>query len=612
MTTRHAEAGGLQPPRRLGWWLAVALVAGSPCLVGPAFFSPFMRYDDEKIILQNPLAREGFTAQTIEQVARPPLGAFRGYYAQYIPLTYLGLGLQYRLCGERAWTFRLANLLFHLGSALLLYRIILALRARGRTGESQEPRGEATPAAAAFGAALFFFHPTNVESVAWAAERNNVQSLFFAMLSWWLLLERGRRGWALVAFGAALLSKPMAVGFAPLLIFSELLLRPEARGRRQAWCAACGALAAFAALLAYGASPGNLLPLTGGSVLSWALTSVSVLGRALAHVFAPVNLSFFYAVAPVHGLADAYLALAALLVAWLWWTLRRLPVDGRYLVVFGLGGLLTLAPVMSPRTISFLYQDRFIYFALPAFAALAVLAWQAAKRRMGRLGLLAAPVSGRLAAAAAALLIALLAGLALRRAGDFRDTDTLFADAAAKQPYSFYAQFMLAHKLLVNAIEPQVSRAERQVILYEALTHMRRANHAVDQDRHQDPGQVWAVEGEILWRLGYHAPARGLLLSVVEQQPPSPRPVVAQAHWILAEIAKEEYLARGDPYCAEEAVAHLEKVLRDYADAAYAWHCLGQVLEKRGHHEQARRAYQRARHDPFYAAYAEAALKRLK
>lgn len=181
-------------PLHAGKVLALALVIGSPALVGGAFFTGFLNYDDHRIILQNPLAREGFTARAIEQVARPPAPGFKGFYSQYIPLTYFTLGLQYRLHGPRAWAFRLVNLLFHLGTALLLYRLLLALLPQApATSIAQDVLNADTPfrgrepALAALASAFFFFHPANVESVAWASERNNVQALFLAVLAWWLM-----------------------------------------------------------------------------------------------------------------------------------------------------------------------------------------------------------------------------------------------------------------------------------------------------------------------------------------------------------------------------------------------------------------------------------------
>ena len=70
---------------------------------------------------------------------------------------------------------------------------------------------------AAFVAAVFALHPLNVESVAWAAERKNVLSGFFWMLTIAAYIRYTKRpqiaNYLLVSFGffLALMSKPTTV-----------------------------------------------------------------------------------------------------------------------------------------------------------------------------------------------------------------------------------------------------------------------------------------------------------------------------------------------------------------------------------------------------------------
>jgi len=63
----------------------------------------------------------------------------------------------------------LVNVLFHTANVVLLFLLLLRLT------------GELWPAA--FIAALFAWHPLHVESVAWIAERKDVLSTFFALLT---------------------------------------------------------------------------------------------------------------------------------------------------------------------------------------------------------------------------------------------------------------------------------------------------------------------------------------------------------------------------------------------------------------------------------------------
>ena len=69
----------------------------------------------------------------------------------------------------------------------------------------------------AFIAAMFAFHPLNVESVAWVAERKNVLSTLFWLLTMWAYIHYAEKstiknyGLVLLFFALGLMSKPMLV-----------------------------------------------------------------------------------------------------------------------------------------------------------------------------------------------------------------------------------------------------------------------------------------------------------------------------------------------------------------------------------------------------------------
>src|SRR6185295_2525470 len=79
----------------------------------------------------------------------------------------------------------------------------------------------------AFLAAIFALHPLRVESVVWIAERKDVLSTFFYLLSilaYVLYTEKKSRRWyviALMAFAAALGAKPMVVSLPCALLFLD-------------------------------------------------------------------------------------------------------------------------------------------------------------------------------------------------------------------------------------------------------------------------------------------------------------------------------------------------------------------------------------------------------
>ena len=109
-----------------------------------------------------------------------------------------------QLFGLHAEGFLLTNLLFHIANALLLF---LWLR-------FTSPR---TLGCSFLVAALFALHPLHVESVAWVAERKDVLSTFFWLLTMWAYVwyaePPGLRRYLLIlaCFSLGLMAKPMLV-----------------------------------------------------------------------------------------------------------------------------------------------------------------------------------------------------------------------------------------------------------------------------------------------------------------------------------------------------------------------------------------------------------------
>src|SRR5262249_16323296 len=103
----------------------------------------------------------------------------------------------------RPWIFHLTNVLLHACNTFLVFHVLYRMTsALGRS---------------AVVAALFAVHPLHVESVAWVAERKDVLSTLFWMLTllayvrYVELPSPGRYLAVLFAFELGLLSKPMLV-----------------------------------------------------------------------------------------------------------------------------------------------------------------------------------------------------------------------------------------------------------------------------------------------------------------------------------------------------------------------------------------------------------------
>jgi tetratricopeptide (TPR) repeat protein len=165
----------------------------------------FINFDDPDYVANNRYVQMGLTAESVKW-------AFTNPFAWH-PVTWLSHLLDGQLFGVNAGAFHRVNALFHAANTVLLF---LALwRLTGAEGRS------------AFVAALFALHPLHVESVAWVAERKDVLSGFF-----WLLTLLAYAGYArqpgvgryllaLLCFALGLMSKPMVVSLPMVLLLLD-------------------------------------------------------------------------------------------------------------------------------------------------------------------------------------------------------------------------------------------------------------------------------------------------------------------------------------------------------------------------------------------------------
>jgi hypothetical protein len=96
--------------------------------------------------------------------------AFTNFTANFWhPLTWLSYLWDFQLFGLQPWGYHLTNILLHAASTTVL--LLVLWRMTGRLYPS------------AVVAAIFAIHPLRVESVAWVAERKDVLSGLFCMLT---------------------------------------------------------------------------------------------------------------------------------------------------------------------------------------------------------------------------------------------------------------------------------------------------------------------------------------------------------------------------------------------------------------------------------------------
>ncbi len=133
----------------------------------------FLSYDDNLYVTDNQTVLGGLSWSNAAW-------AFTTMHAaNWHPLTWLSLMLDIQLFGPRPGALHLINVLFHAVNAVLLFLILARMTgARWRS---------------AFVAALFAIHPLHVESVAWVAERKDVLSVLFGLLTIWAYVRYAAR-----------------------------------------------------------------------------------------------------------------------------------------------------------------------------------------------------------------------------------------------------------------------------------------------------------------------------------------------------------------------------------------------------------------------------------
>ncbi|MBI4465355.1 MAG: tetratricopeptide repeat protein [Acidobacteria bacterium] len=178
-------------------WVSLALIAANLVVYAPVRHYDFVNFDDLYYVIENPHVTAGLTWSGV-------WWAFTtGAVSNWHPLTWLSHMLDVQLFGMNAGAHHLTNVLLHIANSILLFGLLH--RMTGALGRST------------FVAGLFAVHPIHVESVAWVAERKDVLSTLFWLLTLWAYVgyvqqPRWQRYLAVLAlFALGLMAKPMLV-----------------------------------------------------------------------------------------------------------------------------------------------------------------------------------------------------------------------------------------------------------------------------------------------------------------------------------------------------------------------------------------------------------------
>jgi Flp pilus assembly protein TadD len=177
--------------------LCIFLVLGPVAVFYQVRDYDFVSFDDLEYVVENVWIASG------SMLGRFQWAITSAYSANWHPLTWMSHALDIEFFGLSAGKHHLINVLFHIANALLLFLALKRMTGcRWRGG---------------LVAALFAFHPLNVETVAWISQRKSLLSTFFMMLIFWFYsryAQHGQRkdyGLAFLCFILGLLAKPMIV-----------------------------------------------------------------------------------------------------------------------------------------------------------------------------------------------------------------------------------------------------------------------------------------------------------------------------------------------------------------------------------------------------------------
>lgn len=343
MTTEAASDSneGLPPAARpiaaMGktvFGICVLLVALTWLVFGQTLGHEFVNYDDPEYVIANPMVNGGFSIKGI-------IWAFtHSYSSNWHPVTWLSHMLDCQVFGLNPTGHHFTAVLLHTIAVVLLFLLL-----RQTTGTFWR---------SAFVAALFAIHPLRVESVAWVAERKDVLSgVFFVLtLMAYAAYTRNRspvRYFAVATlFALGLMAKPMLVTTPCVLLLldywpcrSQLAWPRLILEKIPLFC--LSAASCFATILAQRQTIASVaaLPLT-ARIVNAVDSYVTYLGQMVW----PVRLAVFYPYlgrSPLSGKILAclivLLALTAVVIArrklfpylvtgWFWYLIMLVPVIG--------------------------------------------------------------------------------------------------------------------------------------------------------------------------------------------------------------------------------------------------------------------------------------------
>jgi protein O-mannosyl-transferase len=557
-----------------GWavfGVCLLLAATAWLVFGQTLSHEFINYDDDQYVVDNPHVKQGLRLEGI-------VWAFTHFHsANWHPLTWISHMLDCQLYGLAPGGHHFTNVLIHVATAILLFLVL-----RQMTGALWR---------SAFVAAVFAIHPLRVESVAWVAERKDVLSGLFFMLTVGAYVRYARGPWSasryalvLLLFACGLMSKPMLVTMPFVLLLLDYwplhrFAPPLGRNGNALRCLILEKLPLLALSLAscfvtLSAQQVALIPVARISPHLRMGNAIISCGNYLFQMFWPANLAIFYpweaARIPVASiLCSAILLLGISAFAFV---MRR----QRYIVVGWLWYLVMLGPVMGILQVGDQARaDRYTY--LPQIGLYLLLTWAVAdlsmhwRRRRFFLGTLSAIILVALTLAARTQASAWKDGESIWRQALSRTTDNVIAELNLGQAVYKLGKTAEAIEHFERALRIEPNGAMAHASLGAALLKMGQTSAALthlNKSLEIEPKQASAHSslGVVLLEMGQPEDSLAHLQAAVKIDPEN-----GEAHYNLGNT----FLQMGR---ASEAVAEYERALKINPDDNEALNNMAWVL----------------------------------
>jgi tetratricopeptide (TPR) repeat protein len=444
-------------------WILAGLILLPVIVFARVLPGPFLNWDDWQMVWSNLDLRPDHWPAIVAYWYHPHLRLF-------IPLTYSLYAFLATLSeiftgALQPWWFHAANLLIHLWTGVILWRLLTRL--------------SRDPLAGGIGAGLFLIHPLQVETVAWISSLNTLLAGLFVTLTLWLYVRsidatraRQNRAYFAAACAAAelaMLAKPSACGLPLMALAIHLLLSRRDLKRAMLRAVILGAVQAPCALIAHYAQTSKMQ--FADPFARRPLVALDAIGFYIMKLFVPIHLAIDYGRIPSHltpGLPLAVGAICLLLLS-LALCLAAFKKIGRRCSWLLAGGLIFIAgllPVLGLVPFDFqnysTVADRYVYLAMIGPAIVMT-------------GLLRPLFARDLKMIVAAFMLVLLAVISFVQAGVWTSDGRLFRQALAVNPNSIAANQTLGF-LAAQAAEQSDGDPQRQnQLIALALDHDGRA-----------------------------------------------------------------------------------------------------------------------------------------